>query len=71
MGVVESEINASTSLADLGADEPDLVELVKTLEEEFNQAIADTEIERMSGGADFSSGFGKLTMAVLAAFVDD
>ena len=71
MGVDQSNIEASTSLADLGADELDLVELVMTLEEEFDQTISDAEIERMSGGEDLSKGFGKLTMADLAKLVDD
>ena len=71
MGVDQSNIEASTSLADLGADELDLVELVMTLEEEFDQTISDAEIERMSGGEDLSKGFGELTMADLAKLVDD
>ncbi|WP_261341354.1 phosphopantetheine-binding protein [Rhodopirellula bahusiensis] len=71
MGVDQSKLEASTSLADLGADELDLVELVMTLEEEFDQTISDAEIERMSGGTDLTKGFGKLTMADLAALVED
>ena len=71
MGVDKSKIDASTSLADLGADELDLVELVMTLEEEFNQTISDAEIERLSGGSGFTKGFGKLTMQDLAGLIDN
>ena len=71
MGVDKSKVDARTSLADLGADELDLVELVMTLEEEFNQTISDAEIERLSGGSDFTKGFGKLTMENLAGLIDN
>jgi len=71
MGVGESKVDANTSLADLGADELDLVELVMELEDEFSIAISDAKIEQMSGGGDLSKGFGKLTMRDFAKLVDD
>lgn len=43
-----SEINADMSFADdLGADSLDLVELIMTVEEEFNIEIPDEEAEKM------------------------
>ena len=71
MEVDKSSVTAATTLADLGADELDFVELVMTLEEEFDKAISDAKIDRLSGGADLSAGLGRITLADLAKLVDD
>ena len=71
MGLEESSVTAETTLADLGADELDFVELVMTLEEEFDQTIPEAKINRMQSGVDLKESFGKITMADFAALVND
>ena len=46
-GVDASKVQATTSLADLGADELDFVELVMELEEEFDITIPDEAAEKI------------------------
>ena len=49
LGVEEDSINMDTSfIDDLGADSLDIVELIMTLEEEFDIQIPDTEAEKVS-----------------------
>jgi len=69
MGLTISDVTPDTSLADLGADELDLVELVMQLEEEFDQPITDEAIAGVTA-SDASAGYRKLTMSNLAALVD-
>jgi acyl carrier protein len=66
-----SQVNAQTSLADLGADELDFVELVMELEERFGISIPDSTAEEMMGTKDPKSGMKNVTMAKLASIVDD
>jgi len=48
LGLNETEIKTEASfLNDLGADSLDIVEMVMTLEEEFNTEISDEEAERI------------------------
>jgi acyl carrier protein len=48
LGLNEGEIKAEASfLNDLGADSLDIVEMVMTLEEEFNTEISDEEAEKI------------------------
>lgn len=47
LGVDESTITEDTSLEDLGTDSLALVELVMSVEEEFNIEIADEDLEKL------------------------
>jgi len=48
LGLTEDEIKAEASfLNDLGADSLDIVEMVMTLEEEFDTEISDEEAEKI------------------------
>ncbi|EEG77215.1 acyl carrier protein [Dethiobacter alkaliphilus] len=47
LGVDEGEIAKETSFEDLDADSLDIVELVMSLEEEFNLEISDEEVENI------------------------
>ncbi len=47
LGVDADSITADTSLEDLGADSLDLVELVMTLEDEFNIQIEDDAMDSL------------------------
>jgi acyl carrier protein len=69
-GVDRSQVNANTSLGDLGADELDFVELVMDLEEHFAVTIPDTTAEEMVG-KDWKSGMKNVTVARLASIVDN
>lgn|GEM_PF-4390862 len=62
LGVDVSKVSPETSLADLGADDLDLVEFVMELEEEFDVAIPDDAISIKSQGGDWLSDFDGLTM---------
>jgi acyl carrier protein len=71
LGVDRKRIAASTSLADLRADELDFVELVMELEDQFNIAIPDDTAERLLGTDDWQQGMKNVTMAKLASLVDE
>ena len=47
LGVDENSITEDTAIEELGADSLDLVEIVMTLEEEFDVKIDDSEIENL------------------------
>jgi len=48
LGLAEGEVKAEASfLVDLGADSLDIVEMVMTLEEEFDTEISDEEAEKI------------------------
>lgn len=49
MGVEASKVSERTSMADLGADELDLVELVMELEDEFKITISDEGLNNLAG----------------------
>jgi acyl carrier protein len=75
LGVDIHQITPSTSLADVGADELDLVELVMELEEHFSIGLADTSSPKLDGGISLShphglAPMGELTMLKLAEIVD-
>ena len=69
MGVNASRVTGETSLADLGADELDVVELVMELEDEFKITIPDEAITTISGSEKWEPAAKKLTMAKLAEIV--
>ena len=71
MGVKPKAVNPSTSLADLGGDELDAVELVMSPEEHFNVTIPDDAITSATGNDNWQVGFEKLTMNKLAEIVDN
>ena len=48
LGVEEEEISLETSFEDLNADSLDIVELIMSLEEEFDMEIPDEDAERMT-----------------------
>jgi acyl carrier protein len=68
--VPRSEIDAETSLADLGADELDFVELIMDLEERCDVSIPDDQAEQLLGPEGGNAGMAKVTMAKLAETVD-
>ena len=47
LGVEESELSLESSFTDLDADSLDIVELVMSIEEEFNLEISDEEVEKI------------------------
>ena len=69
MGVEASKVSERTSMADLGADELDLVELVMELEDEFKITISDEAITNLTGNDEWQKGASKLTVANLADIV--
>ena len=52
LGVDESNINEDTTLEDLGADSLALVELVMSVEEEFEIQIEDEDMEKFKSVGD-------------------
>ncbi len=70
-GKEPEEIQRSTSLKDLGADELDLVEVVMELEEAFHVSIPDEAIEKAAGAATKDNPLKALTASKLAALVED
>lgn len=48
LGVKPSDVDKSSTLKDLGADELDYVELIVYLEEEYNIAITEEEAENLN-----------------------
>ena len=70
MGVDVNQIQPSTSLGELGADELDIVELVMELEEEFDVSIPDEAIENVTGSQTWSDGADRLTIRKLAEIVE-
>ena len=55
LGVDEGEIAKETSFEDLDADSLDIVELVMSLEEEFNLEISDEQVEKIKTVGDVVS----------------
>jgi acyl carrier protein len=52
LGVEEGDIKMETTFEDLDADSLDIVELVMSLEEEFNLEISDEEVENIKSVGD-------------------
>jgi len=71
LGVNSADVEPSTSLGDLGADELDIVELVMELEEHFDVFITDEAIGEVTGDEQWQAGADKLTMSKLAEIVDE
>jgi acyl carrier protein len=70
-GNPRSRIVGATSLADLGADELDFVELVMELEDYFGVSIPDDRAEQMLETQDWEAGLKNVTMAKLAAAIEE
>jgi acyl carrier protein len=70
LSVDRSKITLQTSLGELKADDLDFVELVMELEEHFDIAIPDEAAERMMETDNWQQGLKHVTMAKLAALVD-
>ena len=70
MNIPASSVKPSTSLGDLNADELDFVELVMELEEHFNITISDETGDQLLG-TNREAGLNQVTMAKLAAVVDE
>ena len=64
-----SDVKPTTSLADLNADQLDLVELVMELEDQFDISIPDKAITAATGGDDWQSHFDRLTIDKLTQIV--
>lgn len=71
LGVDRSQVNSETSLADLGADELDFVELIMELEDRFNITIGDDAAEKMMGTKNWRQGMANVTMSKLARIVEE
>lgn len=71
LAIDRSRVNTETSLGDLGADELDFVELVMELEEHFDISIPDEAAEHMMGTDNWQQGRKNITIAKLAAVIDD
>ena len=69
-GTDPSKVEPSTSLADLGGDELDVVDLVLELEDHFDVTISDNRITAVIGDDDWQAGLSKLTMLKLGELVD-
>jgi len=71
LGLKASSVTPASSLADLGADELDFVELTMEIEEEFDVSISDEAINDIVGTDIFhSDDLRKVTMGGLARIVD-
>jgi acyl carrier protein len=71
MQVEPSQVTATTSLGELGADEADFVHIVFELEDHFDISIPDEAADRVLGTDDWQAGVKNVTMAELAAVVDE
>lgn len=69
LAVDRSKLSGATSLADLGADELDFVELVMELEDHFHISIPDDKATKLFGSEDWSKGMENVTLVRLAALV--
>lgn len=70
LGIEVNVVNERTSLAEVGADELDFVELVMELEEHFSISIPDESFLDSAGKVLGPSQFGELTVLRLAEIVD-
>jgi acyl carrier protein len=71
LGKEPGEIQSSTSLKDLGADELDLISVVMELETKFHVMIAKGAIEKAAGAATMDSKLKALTASKFAALVEE
>ncbi len=70
LGVQVTELEAATSLSDLGADELDIVEVVMALEEHFEVQVPDEAITGSTDNTTKQVAAGDLTMSNLADIVE-
>ncbi len=70
MGVDKVKLQGTTSLADLGCDELDYVELIMEFEDKFDISISDERAEELLGAKDWNLGMKNVTLAKLANMVD-
>lgn len=71
MNVDRAKVTEKTSLADLGADDLDFVELVMELEDQFDVTISDEAATGLMGKKEGDEGMKNVTMAKLAGLVDN
>ena len=64
------QVNADATMADLGLDDLDVVEVVMALEDELGIEISDDELVSAAGGGDEAGLCERLTVRALAAVVD-
>lgn len=70
LGVDVANVQPSTSLGDLGADELDTIELIMELEDHFGVTIPDEALTEVMGDDEWQTGIDRLTMERLAEIVD-
>jgi len=70
LGRKPDDIRPDATLAALGADDLDLVEIVMATEEALNISINDDALTRAAGVASADKVVGKLTVQAFAAFAD-
>ena len=70
LGVNAADVEPSTSLGELGADELDTIELIMELEDHFDVTIPDEAISDVTGDDDWQTGTDRLTMVKLAEIVN-
>lgn len=61
LDLTEDRVTPETTMADLGADSLDLVDLAMSLEEEFDIEIPDDDIEHIKSVSDLVNLLDKLT----------
>lgn len=71
LGVEPSAVTPHTTLAELGVDDLDFVEIIMALEEEFSISIPDSVAEEMLGTSDWQKGMKNVTMAEFADLVSE
>ncbi len=64
------EVNADATMADLGLDDLDVVEVVMAVEDELGIEISDDELVTAAGGGDAAGVCERLTVRAFAAVVD-
>lgn len=64
------QVNADATMADLGLDDLDVVEVVMALEDELGIEISDDELVSAAGGGDEAGLCERLTVRALAVVVD-
>lgn len=71
LAISVDRLTADTTLADLGADGLDLVELTMELEEEFSTTIPDEAMEKLAGEGNWEKGMKKISIRKLAELVEE
>lgn len=70
MNVDKAKLQGTTSLADLGYDDLDLVELVMECEEKFDIYISDDKVDALLESKDRGPGIKNVTLTKIADLVD-